>query len=83
MLWKVPDYEGEAKQNQLSLLKILFLPGIRPILLVVLAWVLAHNILYTYISPFLANTALAHRVDLVLLLFGVTSVMGLDYWAAD
>jgi predicted MFS family arabinose efflux permease len=77
VFWKVPDYEGEVKQNQLSLHKILFLPGIRPILLVVLAWVLAHNILYTYISPFLANTALAHRVDLILLLFGVTSVMGI------
>ncbi|WP_339835637.1 MFS transporter [Paenibacillus sp. FSL R7-0272] len=77
VFWKVPDYEGEVKQNQLSLHKILFLPGIRPILFVVLAWVLAHNILYTYISPFLENTALAHRVDLILLLFGVTSVMGI------
>lgn len=77
VFWKVPDYEGEVKQNQLSLHKILFLPGIRSILLVVLAWVLAHNILYTYISPFMANTALAHRVDLILLLFGVTSVMGI------
>lgn len=77
VFWKVPDYEGEVKQNQLSLHKILFLPGIRPILFVVLAWVLAHNILYTYISPFLENTALAHRVDLILLLFGVTSVVGI------
>jgi len=77
VLWKVPDYEGEPAQDQLPLYKILFIPGIRPILLVVLAWVLAHNILYTYISPFLADTALAHRVDLILLIFGVTSVIGI------
>lgn len=77
VLWKVPDYEGEPAQDQLPLHKILFIPGIRPILFVVLAWVLAHNILYTYISPFLADTALAHRVDLILLIFGVTSVLGI------
>ncbi|WP_145333462.1 MFS transporter [Paenibacillus xylanexedens] len=77
VFWKVPDYEGEAKQNQLPLHQIFLLPGIRPILFVVLAWVLAHNILYTYISPFLAETTLAHRVDLVLLIFGVTSVIGI------
>ncbi len=76
VLWNMPDYEGEPAQHQLPLHKIFFIPGIRPILFVVLAWVLAHNILYTYISPFLADTALAHRVDLILLLFGVTSVIG-------
>lgn len=77
VLWKVPDYEGEPAQDQLPLYKILFIPGIRSILFVVLAWVLAHNILYTYISPFLAETALSHRVDLILLIFGVTSVIGI------
>ncbi|WP_083676946.1 MFS transporter [Paenibacillus glucanolyticus] len=77
VLWKMPDYEGEPAQDQLPLYKILFIPGIRSILVVVLAWVLAHNILYTYISPFLAETALSHRVDLILLIFGVTSVIGI------
>ncbi|RJE83333.1 MFS transporter [Paenibacillus sp. 1011MAR3C5] len=77
VLWKVPDYDGEPAQDQLPLHKIFFIPGIRPILFVVLGWVLAHNILYTYISPFLVNTALAHRVDLILLIFGVTSVIGI------
>ncbi|MGQ8875455.1 MFS transporter [Paenibacillus sp. TSA_86.1] len=77
VLWKVPDYEGEPRQEQLPLRKILFIPGVRPILFVVLTWVLAHNILYTYISPFLANTSLADRVDLILLIFGATSVVGI------
>lgn len=77
VLWKLPDYAGEAVDKQLSLQQVLIIPGVRPILFVVLAWVLAHNILYTYISPFLAETALADRVDFVLLLFGITSIMGI------
>lgn len=49
---------------------------VRSVLLVVLAWVLAHNILYTYIAPFLVQAGLKYRVDLVLLIFGVASVVG-------
>jgi len=77
VLWKVPDYKGESARHQLSLYRIFVIPGVRPILLVVLAWVLAHNILYTYISPYLGETVLSERVDLVLLIFGLTSVIGI------
>ncbi|WP_152395946.1 MFS transporter [Paenibacillus guangzhouensis] len=77
ILWKLPDYEGEQVSNRLPLRSIFILPGIRPILIIVLAWVLAHNILYTYISPYLAGTKLADRTDVVLLIFGIASVVGL------
>ncbi|WP_186323427.1 MFS transporter [Paenibacillus xylanexedens] len=77
VLWKVPDYEGEPAGDQLPLYKIFLVPGIRTILFVVFTWVLAHNILYTYIAPYLAETAFAERVDLVLLIFGITSVVGI------
>lgn len=77
VLWKVPDYEGEPARHQLALHRIFVIPGVRPILFVVLTWVLAHNILYTYISPYLGETMLSERVDLVLMIFGVTSVIGI------
>ena len=38
---------------------------------------LAHNILYTYIAPFVARAGLASRVDLVLLVFGVAALAGI------
>lgn len=53
------------------------MPGIRPVLLALFAWILAHNILYTYIAPFLASVGLGQRVDAVLLLFGVASIVGI------
>lgn len=77
VFWKVPDYEGEPARHQLALHRIFVIPGVRPILFVVLTWVLAHNILYTYISPYLGETMLSERVDLVLMIFGVTSVVGI------
>ncbi len=36
-------------------------------------FVLAHNILYTYITPFLAPLGMGQRVDAVLLAFGLSS----------
>ena len=38
---------------------------------------LAHNILYTYITPFLAAVSMAERTDLVLLMFGMASLLGI------
>ncbi len=77
VLWKIPDFPGQAAAQRLPLHKVFILPGVRPVLIVVLAWVLSHNILYTYIAPYLARTGLARRVDMVLLIFGVTSVAGI------
>ncbi|WP_334445182.1 hypothetical protein [Micromonospora sp. CPCC 206060] len=42
-----------------------------------LTFVLAHNILYTYIAPFLAPFGLVDRVDAVLLVFGVVSLLSI------
>jgi predicted MFS family arabinose efflux permease len=39
--------------------------------------VLAHNILYTYIAPYLNQSGLASQTDVVLLIFGITSVAGI------
>jgi predicted MFS family arabinose efflux permease len=79
MVWKLPDFPGQAADKRLPLHKVFVTPGVRPVLFVVLVWVLAHSILYTYIAPFLAKAGLAENVDLVLFIFGVTSVVGI--WA--
>ncbi|MDR6494691.1 MFS transporter [Paraburkholderia sp. 22099] len=79
MVWvrlKVPDFAGQAVGKRLSLRHVFTLPGIRPVLFVVLAFVLAHNILYTYIAPFLVMAGMVDRTDLVLLVFGITSLLG-------
>lgn len=73
----VPDFPGQASEHRLSVRAVFLTPGIRPVLLVIVGWMLAHNILYTYIAPFAARAGLGRRVDLVLLVFGVSALLGI------
>ena len=77
VLVKVPDYPPQAVHQRVSLGQVLTTPGVRPVLAVVISWMLAHNILYTYIAPFVAQAGLAERVDGVLLVFGVAALAGI------
>lgn len=72
--WRVPDFEGEAGSSRASLASVLARPGLKPVLAATLGFVLAHNILYTYIAPLLDRAGLEDRVDATLLLFGVAAI---------
>lgn len=80
VLAKVPDYPGRASHERMSLRKVFTTPGVRPVLGVVIAWMLAHNLLYTYVSPFVAQAGLAAHVDIVLLTFGLAALVAI--WIA-
>ncbi|WP_296257749.1 MULTISPECIES: MFS transporter [unclassified Pseudomonas] len=79
VLIKVPDYPGQSASQRSSLGQVLTAPGVRSVLAVVVTWMLAHNMLYTYIAPFVTAAGLGDRVDLVLLVFGVAALLGI--WA--
>ena len=81
VLVKVPDYPPQPAHQRQSLRSVLTTPGVRPVLAVVISWMLAHNILYTYIAPFVAPAGLQHRVDLVLLVFGSAALAGIWFTA--
>ncbi|KQZ98850.1 MFS transporter [Achromobacter sp. Root565] len=80
MVWvriQVPDFAGQATGKRAPLRRVFTLPGVRAVLFVVFAFVLAHNILYTYIAPFLAARGMDDRTDMMLLVFGLSSLIGL------
>ncbi|WP_345784473.1 MFS transporter [Stenotrophomonas chelatiphaga] len=77
VLAKVPDYPGQSAAQRVSLRKVLSTPGVRPVLATVMAWMLAHNILYTYVAPFAAHAGLGNRVDVLLLVFGAAALAGI------
>lgn len=77
ILLAVPNYPGQSATQKMPLGVVLRLPGVGAVLAVVLTWMLAHNILYTYIAPFIASAGLAHRVDVVLLIFGMAALGGI------
>jgi predicted MFS family arabinose efflux permease len=73
----VPDFDGEARADRLSLRQVFTIPGVRPVLMVTLCFVLAHNILYTYIAPLLDRLHIIGQTDRVLLAFGGTALVGI------
>jgi predicted MFS family arabinose efflux permease len=77
VLAKVPDYPGQTGEKRMPLYKVLMIPGVRSVLGVVLLWMFAHNILYTYVAPFVTPAGLGDRVDAVLLIFGLASLAGI------
>ncbi|RIJ10186.1 MFS transporter [Pseudomonas sp. 91RF] len=75
--WQVPDFAGERIGKRLPLRRVFTLPGVRSVLFVTLSYVVAHNLLYTYIAPFLEPSGLGAEIDRVLLVFGLASVLSL------
>ncbi|MGE7435576.1 MFS transporter [Kitasatospora sp. NPDC001175] len=73
----VPDYPGQRADKREPILGGLRLPGVVAVLFVVAAYVLAHNILYTYIATFLDKYHMGGSRDLVLLIFGIASMVSI------
>lgn len=77
VLASVPRFAGQAKGARPAFRRTLATPGMAAVLVVTLAFVLAHNILYTYIASYLTPVGLADRVDTVLLVFGAASLLSI------
>lgn len=73
----VPDYPGRRPGRREPILGALRLPGVVAVLFVVAAYVLAHNILYTYIATFLDEHDMGGARDIVLLVFGIASMVSI------
>lgn len=71
------DLPGQAAAARLPVMGVLRIPGIAVILGVIVLWMLAHNTIYTYVSPYLRATAGELTVDVQLFVFGVASVGGI------
>ena len=78
--WQLPDFAGQPAEKRMGLRQVVTLPGIRPVLWVTLTYVLAHNILYTYIAPLLVPAGIAFEIDRVLLVFGLAALLSI--WLA-
>lgn len=76
-LLAVPDLPGQQAERRLPVWKVFMMPGVRPVLAVIFLWMTAHNILYTFIGPFLQLSGLAERVGLILLIFGLAALVGI------
>lgn len=77
MLWvqvTLPNLPGHSVDEH-KLSRVLLIPGLRTILFALTAYMVAHNIVYTYITDFLRHVGMSSQTGWVLFAFGVTSVL--------
>lgn len=73
----LPPVPGVPPQQSGTLRDVLARPGLVAVYAVMLLAVLAHNVLYTYIAPFVVLSGSQAMLDRLLLLFGVSSVVSI------
>ncbi|MFB4301643.1 MFS transporter [Actinomadura sp. NTSP31] len=78
----VPDYPGQRSQERPRMLRALAVPGVAPVLFVTLVFVLAHTVIYAYIATFLDHIGMGGSTDLVLLDFGIASLVSIWFTGA-
>ncbi|WOE32320.1 MULTISPECIES: MFS transporter [unclassified Acinetobacter] len=74
---QLPHVQGKSNSQKISIKEVLYHPGICSILAVIFLWILAHNILYTFISPYLVSVNLSKYLDFILFIFGISSILGI------
>ncbi|MEU4804651.1 MFS transporter [Actinosynnema sp. NPDC023587] len=77
----VPDQPG-APAGRLEPRAALRRPGVPAVLVTTLVFVLAQTVFYTYVATYLGEVGLGDSVDVVLLVYGVASLVGIWYVGA-
>lgn len=72
----LPSFPGEKAGERPSLWAVLRMPGLATVLATTAAFVLAHNVAYTYIAPLTRASGVSEHLDVALLVFGVLAVAG-------
>ncbi|AWE48596.1 MFS transporter [Streptomyces nigra] len=78
----VPDQPGQPAHERPRMLRTFSVPGVAPVLLVTLVFVLAHTVLYAYIATFVDHAGVGGSTDLVLLTFGIASLVSIWFTGA-
>ena len=78
MLWMyltLPNLPGLPPDQRHKFSQVLVMPGVRVILLTLAGFMVAHYMMYTYITDFLNLLGMRSQTGWVLFVFGVTSVL--------
>ena len=78
----IPDAPGQRAGSHLPVGRVLAIPGVALIQVVILAWMVAHNTVYTYVSSYLRSAEVPLSVEVALVTFGVAALGGIAITAA-
>jgi predicted MFS family arabinose efflux permease len=77
MIIALPSLPGEGARMHVPVATILRTPGVRPIVAIVAGYMIAHNLLYTYIGPLTVAAGIGDQIEFVLLVFGVAALLSI------
>lgn len=72
----VADVPGTPRSGSGGIAAALRVPGVRSIIVTAAAVIVAHNLLYTYVAPYLVDVGLGESLGRSLLVFGAGSIVG-------
>lgn len=78
MVWiaaTLPNPPGRSADERFTVPQVLRVPGLRTILFALATYMVAHNILYTYVTDLLGHLGMGAQTGWVLFAFGVTSIL--------
>lgn len=74
---QIPDFKGNESSQKINLLSVLKIPGVISILIISTSWIVAHSILYTYITAYIKSLNIDVSVSMILFIFGLFSIMSI------
>jgi predicted MFS family arabinose efflux permease len=80
MLWMfftLPNLPGQPLDQRHKISQVLVIPGVRVILLTLAGFMVAHYMMYTYITDFLNLAGMGGQTGWVLFVFGVAAVLSI------
>lgn len=78
----IPNAPGQRAASRVPMIRVLRLPGVAVVLAVIVAWMMGHNVMYTYVSAYLRGIDVHLPVDVALVTFGVAALVGIGITGA-
>ncbi|MWN32776.1 MFS transporter [Gilliamella sp. Pra-s65] len=77
-IWlKLPNLPALKTEKKNPIFSVLAIPYVKSVLIINFVFAFGHNIFYTYISPYLQLSGNENNVDIILLIFGISSIISI------
>jgi predicted MFS family arabinose efflux permease len=79
MLAALPELPGQPEGGHVPMATVLRRPGVRAIIAILVGYMVAHNLAYTYVGPLTDHAGVGGQIQWVLLTFGLAALLSI--WA--
>ena len=74
---QIPNFKGNESRQKTNLVNVVKIPGVISILIISTSWIVAHSILYTYITTYIKALDISVSISMTLFIFGLFSIVSI------